>query len=880
MFFYDILFFVYQFVKGVKTMPLNCATTGLMELDKIIDKLRIGDNVVWQVEDINDYHHFVTPYVNKALADGKKVVYMRFARHKPLIKEGEGVVIYNLDAHRGFEHFSSQVHNIVTKEGEDVYFVFDCLSDLQAIWATDTMIGNFFMITCPYLFESRTIAYFAIYRNNHSFKTIACIRKTTQLLIDVYNYDGALYVHPLKAWKRYSPTMFLPHKKVGENFIPITNSHDATILLSYMAAKRNETSKRHLDYWDQLFLKAANILESPSLEAEKQEMVEQLCKIMIGREKRILGLAVNNFTLEDLLNIKARLIGTGFIGGKAAGMLIARNILLRDKTFDWQSHFEPHDSFYIGSDVFYTYLVQNGWWKLRMKQKAKKGYFTEAQNLKEKMLTGEFPEEIKEQFLQMVEYFGQSPFIVRSSSLLEDGFGNAFAGKYESIFCVNQGSPEERYKQFKEAVRRIYASVMNEDALAYRLQRGLDQHDEQMALLVQRVSGAYYNNYFFPYLAGVGISHNTFVWNKDLDPEAGMLRLVFGLGTRAVNRVENDYPRLVALDAPLLRPHAGLADIRRFSQHYVDVLNIRDNKLETVPLKKLTNEKLDLNLDLIGIRDHESIRKLKDICDIDEDLWILNFDNLFTKTSFNTVMKKMLKRLEAIYAYPVDTEFTVNFTRDGLFKINLLQCRPLQTQGSDEKVTIPENLDDKKVIFKLESSFMGGSFSKEIQRVIYVDPKSYSELSNFQRHEVARIVGKLNKKIQDRDKTPTLLLGPGRWGTTTPSLGIPVSFSEINNITVIGEIAYKSGSLTPELSYGSHFFQDLVETNIFYAAIFPSDQNVVFNWEWFNSLPNELADLLPEKADYSHVVKICNLKNNKAMILADIVSQKVICFTT
>ncbi|KUO51599.1 MAG: hypothetical protein APF76_13210 [Desulfitibacter sp. BRH_c19] len=856
---------------------LALATTGLNELDKIIDKLRIGDNVVWQVEDVNDYHHFIMPYIKRALEDNKRVVYMRFARHKPLIKVREDVAIYKLDAHRGFEYFSSQVHNIVTREGEDVYYVFDCLSDLQEIWATDTMIGNFFVVTCPYLFQSRTIAYFAIYRNNHSFKTIASIRETTQLLIDVFSYEGNLYVHPLKAWKRYSPTMFLPHKKAGESFVPITNSYDTTVLLSYMAKKRKKTAKRNLDYWDQLFLDAANLLERPSGDGEKHQMVEQLCKIMIGREKRILGLAINHFTLEDLLNIKARLIGTGFIGGKAAGMLIARNILLGDKTIEWQTYIEPHDSFYIGSDVFYTYLVKNGWWKLRMKQKAKKGYFVEAQNLKEKMLTGEFPEEIKEQFLQMIEYFGQSPFIVRSSSLLEDGFGNAFAGKYESIFCVNQGTPDERYKNFKEAVRKIYASVMNEDALAYRMQRGLDQQDEQMALLVQRVSGAYYNNYFFPYLAGVGISHNTFVWNKDLDPEAGMLRLVFGLGTRAVNRVENDYPRLVALDEPLLRPHAGLADIRRFSQHYVDVLNVRDNRLETVTLKRLTNEKLDINMEPIGLKDYESIRKLKEICDINEDIWILNFDNLFSNTSFNTVMKKMLKKLERIYEYPVDTEFTVNFNKDGSFKINLLQCRPLQTQGSEEKVTIPKIIDDSKLILKLENSFMGGSISREIQRIIYVDPKSYSELTTSQRYETARIVGKLNKKINDKFSTPTLLLGPGRWGTTTPSLGIPVSFSEINNIAVIGEIAHKSGSLSPELSYGSHFFQDLVETNIFYMAIFPSDHNVFFNWDWFNKLPNELSEVLSDKADYSNVVKICDLKDSTVTIVADIVTQKLVC---
>jgi phosphoenolpyruvate synthase/pyruvate phosphate dikinase len=197
---------------------------------------------------------------------------------------------------------------------------------------------------------------------------------------------------------------------------------------------------------------------------------------------------------------------------------------------------EHHDSFYIGSDVFYSYIVQNGWWKLFIAHKTKEGYFSKASEMKQRMLKGVFPEEIKEQFQLMLEYFGQSPIIVRSSSLLEDAFGSAFSGKYESFFCVNQGAPEKRYENFEDAVRKIFAGTMNEDALAYRLQRGLDQMDEQMALLVQRVSGAYRKNYFFPELAGVGLSHNPFVWRKGMDAKAGMLRLVFGLGTRAVNQ--------------------------------------------------------------------------------------------------------------------------------------------------------------------------------------------------------------------------------------------------------------------------------------------------------------------------------------------------------
>ena len=195
--------------------------------------------------------------------------------------------------------------------------------------------------------------------------------------------------------------------------------------------------------------------------------------------------------------------------------------LRKDPATDWSEHLELHDSFYIGSDVFYSYIVQNGWWRTLMTHKTKKGYFASAQELKSKMLKGVFPDEVRERFQLMLEYFGQSPIIVRSSSLLEDAFGNAFAGKYESYFCANQGTPEERYENFEEAVRKIFASTMNEDALTYRLQRGLDQQDEQMALLVQRVSGSYRKQYFFPELAGVGLSYNTFVWQKGHGPQGG-----------------------------------------------------------------------------------------------------------------------------------------------------------------------------------------------------------------------------------------------------------------------------------------------------------------------------------------------------------------------
>lgn len=867
-------------------------STGLPGLDTVVNYLRKGDNVVWQVDSIDDFAAFVNPFVTTAVSQGRKVIYMRFASHKPLLEQSPGIQVFNLDAAAGFESFSTQVHKIISEGGIGAYYVFDCLSDLLSSWATDLMIGNFFMITCPYLFELETFTYFAILRNNHSYKTIARIRETTQLLLDLYNLDGSFYVHPLKVWRRYSPTMFLPHLQQDDRFVPITSSVDASRLFIRISEQGLESAERALDYWDHLFLRAKELEEIPGASLhDKQLTIDHLCRVMIGREKRILSLAKKHFSLNNLLDIKNRLIGTGFIGGKAVGMLLANSIVTCDSSLGLTDHLEHHDSFYVGSDVFYTYIVENGCWKLLMEQKTKEGYFKVAAELRERLLKGRFPDQVREQFQQMIEYFGQSPIIVRSSSLLEDAFGNAFAGKYASLFCANQGSPEQRYAQFEDAVRQVYASTMGDDALVYRLQRGLDQQDEQMALLVQRVSGSYRENYFFPDLAGVGMSYNTFVWNPDLDPKAGMMRLVLGLGTRAVGRVEDDYPQTIALDAPLLRPLADMEDVRRFSQHYVDLLDIQNNCLAAQPLQELLSKNLNLNIDLVAVQDYEMSEKAKKLRLAQQQYWVLTFEKLLKETDFVPYMRKILKRLETTYHYPVDVEFTVNFTKDGKLTLNLLQCRPLQTKGKQPTVTIPACVEPEKILFSCQGYFMGGSISLDIKRIVFVDPKAYEALPIQQKYDVARAIGALNKQITSRDDTGLLLLGPGRWGTTTPSLGVPVSFSEINNVAVLCELACEGTNLVPDLSFGTHFFQDLVETDIFYVAIFPSNKGFSFNEQWFASQPNNLANLLPDKDKYADVIKVIDLtasettachgeadRRSGARILGDVISQKVICF--
>ena len=254
-----------------------------------------------------------------------------------------------------------------------------------------------------------------------------------------------------------------------------------------------KSQNQEVDSYDRFFEMARAAYRSGNF---LPEMEEQIIDSTMTKDEKLKELVRRYFTPADYFRLRRRMIGSGAIGGKACGMLLARKIA-ETEIPEFRAYSEPHDSFYIGSDVFYTYLVSNGDWRLRIRQRTKEGYFNAAGELREHILKGKFPVKIRDKFWSILEYFGQSPFIVRSSSFLEDGFGNAFAGKYESVFCANQGSPQERMEEFENAVRTVYASTMDYSALEYRLQRGLERKDEQMAVLVQRVSGTCRGKYLY-----------------------------------------------------------------------------------------------------------------------------------------------------------------------------------------------------------------------------------------------------------------------------------------------------------------------------------------------------------------------------------------------
>ncbi len=863
--------------------------SGITALDHLVQGLRLGDNVVWQVDDLEDYTRFAETFVTQSIKDGFKCIYVRFADHKPVLTPRKGLTIVNLDPTPGFDFFSTAVHRIIDENGKRVFYVFDNLSDLVNKWATDELLANFFHFTCPYLFELETVTYFALTRNRHSANAVARIRDTTQILLDLYHVEHRVYIHPLKVWDRYSSDMFIPHVMSGNDWLPVFQSGDAAALSVFASRKPTGFVSSSIAPWDVVYGKLIQYQgvgsDLPEAKREIAALKQELTRILIGSHPDFNKLADRFLTVDDLMYIRSRMIGSGRIGGKAAGMLVARKVLSRkNKGRDFNRILEEHDSFFIGSDVFFTFLVDNNLFRLKSGLSRNSQVSREEfEQIERQFLNGEFPLEIIEQFKDMLAYFGQAPIIVRSSSLLEDSFGNAFAGKYRSEFCANQGSPEQRLESFLRAVKLVYASALNPDALRYRKKRGLAEGDEQMAILVQRVSGMPYREYFFPSLAGVAFSKNLYAWTDRIDPAKGMIRLVFGLGTRAVNRVGGDYPRMIAVSNSGLRPEIG-REVMKYSQKNIDLLDLKANEFSTYSLS-----------DILKGLDYPNLNYMVSIMAedyIDDSFFItsetplkntvMTFNNLIKNTELVPVMDELLSRLEEAWKQPVDTEFTASIDANGNVRINLLQCRPLRLPSlPDTPVSLPEDMSASQILFKTDRIISGGILDS-IRYVIYIDPVKYNEInSEGMKRSVGRIVGKLNESFRNKSEK-VIAIGPGRWGSNNIDLGVNVSYADIDNIAVLVEVGRAGSSGQPELSYGTHFFQDLVEADIIYLPVFPDQETAAFNNRFFNRSPNSLTKILPDYAEYKNVIRVIDVpaayQGTYVQVIADGRTRKAICY--
>jgi hypothetical protein len=560
----------------------------------------------------------------------------------------------------------------------------------------------------------------------------------------------------------------------------------------------------------------------------------------------------------------------GKYGGKSSGLFVANYILKRSNlSNEFTKRIKMPKTWFITSDGILSFIQYNQLEDIvEQKYKSIEEVRKEYPYVSHVFKNASLPPEFSKGLWNMLDDFRQVPLVVRSTSLLEDQPNSIFAGKYKSLFISNQGTKQERLKELTNAITEVYASTFGPDPIEYRLERDLIDYNEEMGILIQEVVGQQVGKYYLPAFAGVAFSENNFRWSARISQEDGLLRLVPGLGTRAVDRLSNDYPVLIAPGKPNLRVNVTADEMARYAPKLVDVIDLEDKQFKSVAITELIiecgNQYPGIN-HVVSQIDQGFLHEIRPIGnDFTKNEYVVTFNSLIKNTDFIDEIYSSIKVLENGFGFSVDIEFA----HDGK-DLYLLQCRQ-QSHGEIRKpAEIPTGIHENKILFTANKHITNGALSN-VTHVVYVDPSKYAELGDqTQLKRVGEAIGKLNVILPKRQ---FILMGPGRWGSRGDiKLGVSVSYSQINNTAMLIEIARKKKDYVPELSFGTHFFQDLVEANIFYLPLYPDEKEVLFNDTFFGDAPSVFQAVLPDFADLNEVIKVIDVtkcKKGKSLKIA------------
>ncbi|MFP4051111.1 MAG: PEP/pyruvate-binding domain-containing protein [Thermoplasmata archaeon] len=550
--------------------------------------------------------------------------------------------------------------------------------------------------------------------------------------------------------------------------------------------------------------------------------------------------------------------GAGKLGGKTSGAYLANKILESDiKDNELLDRIKFPKSWYLTSDTMLDLIHYNDLDEVvHIKYLDPDEIRQEHPFLEQIMKNAVFTTEIIEGLKEILRDIDDKPIIVRSSSLLEDNFGAAFSGKYKSLYLPNTGSEEERLNDLMDAILEVYASTFGPDPIEYRREKGMLDFSEEMGVLIQEVVGEKVGPYYMPAFAGVAFSRNEFRWSPRIKRDDGIIRLVPGLGTRAVDRVGNDYPTLISPNRPDLRVNTLIEEQIKYSPKYMDVINLETGNIETIDAVKIFEEYGDdyPNLDkIVSVYENDQLKdKSKMMLDPERSDMIITFNKLFKNTDFLKDMKKIMDILEDRIGTPVDVEFA----SDGE-NIYMLQCRPQSQSQEIEREPVPTNIKKNRKLFSAHK-YVTTSHIDNIEYIVYVIPEEYTSLDSKEKmRKVATIVGELNNKLPNRK---FIMMGPGRWGSRGDiKLGVPVKYNDINNTSLLVEIAREKGDYLPELSFGTHFFQDLVEAEIRYLPLYPDEEGNIYNEDLLFRSKNRLTDLFPKYEKFEDVVRVIDV---------------------
>ncbi|OLS23807.1 MAG: hypothetical protein HeimC3_22790 [Candidatus Heimdallarchaeota archaeon LC_3] len=530
-------------------------------------------------------------------------------------------------------------------------------------------------------------------------------------------------------------------------------------------------------------------------------------------------------------------IGSGSLGGKGRGIAFLDTLLSFGNFFSSFSDVKITipETFVVCTEEFDTFIENNNLYRnisIEM----------DDNEITKRFLDSKLPDSLLNDLMIFIKN-EKGPLAVRSSSLLEDSQFQPFAGIYKTYMIPNNHpNPHERFDQLCFAITLVYASSYLKLPRNYMESIGLTIEEEKMAVVIQKLVGNYHNNgkWYFPDFSGVLQSFNFYPISY-LKPEDGIAHVAVGLGRTIVEgekalRFSPKFPGILPqFSKPkdvLENAQTNLYVLNTSKMNLSDIEQDESASLEKISIKEIeeadviykVGSKYDPNDDII--RDGMSSRGITTI----------NFAGVLKYNQFpklTEILHQLNIEGKAAMGCPIEIEFAVNF-REGTNKIPtlyLLQIRPLVTEYEVKGVTI-DRLSKNNIIYS--SIALGNGTIKDIKDILIVDPETFD---NLKTRDIVKEISYFNEKLKAKCK-PYILIGPGRWGSNDPMLGIPIKWSDISGVKVIVEYGMQEFNIDP--SYGTHFFSNLTALLIIYLTVPYTPEGIsnkknFIDWKWFEN---------------------------------------------
>lgn len=517
-------------------------------------------------------------------------------------------------------------------------------------------------------------------------------------------------------------------------------------------------------------------------------------------------------------------LGLGALGGKGRGLAFINTLIYNLNFSDLipQINIRTPRTSFIGTEEFDIFLEKNS-----LHDIIHGNYSYE--EIREMFLAGQLSYNLEKKLKILLQVLNK-PLAVRSSSLLEDSTTQPFSGIFETFLLPNNNkSSKIRFKHLSDAIKLVYASIYSNVSRSYFEAINYKVEEEKMAVVIQEVVGETHDDYFYPHISGIAQSHNYYPI-AHMEPEDGFAIAALGLGHYVVNgekayRFSPKYPDL-EVNSPR----------NLFKDTQVEFIAL-DLKKQDSDLFKDGSESNLVHLSIMEAEKHKTINHLVSVYDPDNDRIMPGLDTYGPRIlNFADILKygyaPLSKTIEFILdvgkealGSPVEIEYALdlNQSENGLPSFYLLQIKPLLGSVGEYRINMEEMNRDEILIYAEKS--MGNGRIEGLKDFVYVKKESFDKIKT---KEIAAEIEKVNKKLV-ASKTNYVLIGPGRWGTRDPFIGVPVNWSQISSAKVIVETSLPGFPL--DASLGSHFFHNVTSMNVGYFSIQYNSQNEFIDWD-------------------------------------------------